>query len=80
MQSLGGERWLLSQRIGYIAYVLVLFHVFFMGRESWLNAAGWPKGMLPMSLVAFIIIAVVLLFRLLVIVLPQAKKTDVVQV
>lgn len=62
-KSMDLERWLRMQRVGYIGLILVFFHVFTMGIEGWLNTSGWPGGLLPISLVAAIVIAFVLLLK-----------------
>ena len=64
MESLGKERWLSVQRYGYLGMVLVLLHVTAMGLEGWLNPSGWPGGLLPISLVAAIVLALALLLKL----------------
>ncbi len=58
--------WIRIQRIGYLAFLFVLLHVLVMGIEGWLNPSAWPGGLLPISLVAFIIIALTLLLRIVV--------------
>src|SRR3989338_4741936 len=58
------QDWQNVQRTGYIAFFLVLLHVFVMGFEGWLTPDKWPGGLLPISLIAFIIIVFVLLVRL----------------
>ncbi len=74
MERLGGRNWLLSQRIGYIAYVLVLLHVAVMGWRGWLNSANWPGGLVPLSLISSVVIMAILLIRLLVIIAPVRKN------
>lgn len=63
-KSMEPERWLAVQRLGYLGLILVFFHVFIMGFEGWLKPAGWPGGLLPISLVAAIVIALVLLLKI----------------
>ncbi|MBI1999234.1 MAG: ferric reductase-like transmembrane domain-containing protein [Parcubacteria group bacterium] len=58
------ERWLAIQRFGYLGLVLVFFHVFVMGFEGWLRPAGWPGGLLPISLIAAVVIALALLLKI----------------
>lgn len=72
-QSMDRKKWLFIQRLGYVAFFLVLLHVFTMGFEGWLKPANFPGGLLPMSLIAFIIIALVLLMRLIVIIFPKKE-------
>jgi DMSO/TMAO reductase YedYZ heme-binding membrane subunit len=68
------KRWRLVQRLGYPALLLVLGHVLVMGLEGWLKPAGWPGGLLPISLVAFIIGALALLFRAVALIIPGEVK------
>lgn len=63
-ERLGTERFISIQRTGYLGLVLVFFHVLTMGYEGWLVPAGWPGGLLPISLIAATCIAMVLLVRL----------------
>lgn len=65
-KSMNQKKWLFVQRLGYLAFALVLFHVLFMGVSGWLRPETWPGGLLPMSLISFVIIAFVLLMRLIV--------------
>ena len=64
-QSMNQKKWLAIQRLGYLALILVILHVFVMGYKGWLNPSDWPGGFLPMSLIAFIVIALVLLVKIL---------------
>ncbi len=57
-------RWQRIQRLGYWAFLLIMLHVLVMGFAGWLTPATWPGGLLPISLVAFIIIAFTLLLRI----------------
>ncbi|HEY4510877.1 MAG TPA: hypothetical protein VJG29_00725 [Candidatus Paceibacterota bacterium] len=70
-KSMEVKRWLAVQRIGYLGLVLVLLHVFFMGFEAWLEPSGWPGGLLPISLVAAIVIALVLLIKVTALIFPK---------
>jgi len=71
--SMGQEHWLKIQRFGYLGLFLVFFHVFVMGFEGWMNPAGWPGGLLPISLVAAIVIALGLLLRVSSLILPKKQ-------
>jgi len=64
-EYLGEVRWRRVQRLGYWGLVLVGAHVFSMGIAGWLTPSHWPGGLLPMSLVAFIVIAAVFLVKLI---------------
>lgn len=74
-KSMAPKHWLTIQRLGYSAFALVMLHVFVMGLEGWLKPSGWPGGLLPISLVSFIIIALVLLLRIAIILFPKAKPS-----
>lgn len=63
-KSMDQKHWLAIQRFGYLGLVLVFFHVLSMGLEGWLKPEGWPGGLLPISMVAAIVIAVVLLLKI----------------
>lgn len=65
------KKWLFIQRLGYLAFFLVMLHVFVMGFKSWLKPSDWPGGLLPMSLIAFIVIFIVLFLRLIVLLLKR---------
>lgn len=70
-KSIDSRQWQALQRLGYFALLLVLLHVLVMGVEGWLKPAGWPGGLLPISLVAFVIIAFTLLIRAATILFPK---------
>ena len=72
-KSLGQKAWLSMQKEGYLALVLVLLHVLVMGFSGWLTPKDWPGGLLPISLIAFIVLVFVLLAKLVAIL---ARKTD----
>lgn len=57
------EKWRVIQRLGYLAFFFTMLHVAVMGFEGWLAPATWPGGLLPISLIAFIIIFTTLLLR-----------------
>lgn len=68
------KRWLSIQRFGYLGLILVFFHVLTMGMEGWLKPEGWPGNMLPISLVAAIIVAAVLLLKITALVFPKKNS------
>lgn len=72
VKSMDSQRWLVVQRLGYFGLILVIFHVFMMGIDGWLKPAGWPGGLLPISLVAAIVIALVLFLKITALVFPKA--------
>lgn len=63
-KDLDPRRWLAIQKLGYFGCVLVLLHVTIMGLEGWMKPADWPGGLLPISLVASIVIALVLVLKI----------------
>jgi len=63
--SVSYEKWKTAQRLGYIAFVFVLLHVFVMGFQGWLTPGHWPGGLVPVSLIAFSVILVALLIRII---------------
>lgn len=73
-KSMHKAQWKFTQRLGYIAFFMTLLHVFVMGYRGWLKPEGWPGGMLPISLLAFTVIAFVMLMRLAVIILNSSKN------
>ena len=72
------KRWLAIQRVGYLGLVLIFFHVFIMGFEGWLKPGGWPGGLLPISLVAAIVIALALLLKIAAMIFP--KETNEIKI
>ena len=62
-KALGGWRWKRSQRVGYLALLLVAVHLLFLGLSGWLTPGKWPAGMVPISLVAFVIALVPLVVK-----------------
>lgn len=71
--SMTPRHWLATQRLGYLSLILVFSHVFVMGFEGWLKPAGWPGGLLPISLIAAIVIAFVLLLKIAATFFPKEK-------
>jgi len=51
-KAIGGQRWKRSQRLGYVALILVVAHLVVLGLNGWLAPKGWPVGLPPISLVA----------------------------
>ncbi len=78
VKSIEPGRWLAVQRFGYLGLILIFFHVFVMGLAGWLKPAGWPGGLLPISLVAAIVIALALLLKIAAMVFP--KETNEIKV
>lgn len=69
-QSIQKDRWQAIQRMGYAGLLLVLLHVVIMGFGGWTKPGTWPGGLLPISLIAAIVIAVTLLLRIVVLLSP----------
>src|SRR3989344_2259783 len=72
-KSMKYGHWLEIQRTGYLAFFFILLHVSVMGFEGWLTPETWPGKLLPISLIAFIIIALALLARLAAMLVPEKK-------
>ena len=53
-KALGGWRWKRSQRIGYLALLLVSLHLVVLGLKGWLAPETWPGGLVPISLIGFV--------------------------
>lgn len=70
------NRWKSIQSKGYLAFLLVMLHVFTMGYSGWLKSEGWPGGLVPISLIAFIIIFNVLLAKILSLFTPFERKVS----
>ncbi len=62
-KAIGGKRWKRSQRLGYVALILVVVHLVALGLEGWLAPAGWNGGLPPISLVAVLAALVPLLVK-----------------
>ena len=62
-KALGGKRWKRSQRLGYLALILVVVHLVALGLEGWLAPSGWNGGLPPISLVAVLAALVPLLVK-----------------
>lgn len=75
-ERLQPQQWERIQHWGYVALVLTFFHVLSMGLSGWLKPEGWPGGLLPISMVAAIIIAFVLLLKLLSLLFPGNQEKN----
>ena len=62
-KALGGKRWKRSQRLGYLALILVVVHLVALGLEGWLAPSGWNGRLPPISLVAVLAALVPLLVK-----------------
>jgi DMSO/TMAO reductase YedYZ heme-binding membrane subunit len=74
-KALGGWRWKRTQRVGYLALILVAVHLIALGLKGWIAPAKWPSGFPPISLLAFIA-AVIPLFVKRRIVKEQQARTE----
>lgn len=63
LKALGGWRWKRSQRLGYVALVLIVIHLVALGLKGWLAPKGWPSGLPPISLMAFLVALVPLMVK-----------------
>lgn len=62
-KALGGWRWKRSQRVGYLALILTAAHLLSLGLKGWLTPGKWPSGMVPISLIAFVVAVIPLLVK-----------------
>jgi len=62
-KALGGWRWKRTQRLGYVALIFVVIHLFTLGLKGWLAPKGWPVGLPPISLIAVVAALVPLLVK-----------------
>lgn len=67
------KNWYFVQKLGYLAFALVMLHVLVMGWEGWLKPETWPGGMPPLTLISFAIIAIVLIMRGIVMISPKLR-------
>ena len=64
-EAIGADRWQRGQRMGYFSLLLAAGHILVMGLSGWLQPAGWPGSLPPISLVAFIAAVIPVLVKLL---------------
>jgi DMSO/TMAO reductase YedYZ heme-binding membrane subunit len=62
-KAIGGKRWKRSQRVGYLALILVVAHLVVLGLKGWLAPRGWPAGLPPISLLALVAALVPLVIK-----------------
>jgi len=62
-KALGGKRWKRTQRVGYLALMLIVAHLVVLGVKGWLAPKGWPANLPPISLLAVIAALVPLLVK-----------------
>jgi DMSO/TMAO reductase YedYZ heme-binding membrane subunit len=61
-KALGGKRWKRTQRMGYLALVLVVAHLVVLGVKGWLTPGKW-SWMPPVSLLAVLAAAFPILVK-----------------
>lgn len=71
-QSMQPGEWQRTQRLGYLAYFLVLLHVALMGWSGWWKLDSWKFGLVSISLISSLFIVFVFIMRALVM-----KRQDV---
>ncbi len=64
MKKLGKSRWSVFQRIGYIAFLMVMIHATMVGYHSWISPSTWYGGMPPITLICVTLIFLAISFRL----------------
>lgn len=62
--SLGAQRWLGYQRMGYAALALGCGHTFAMGYQGWLSPSTWPGMLPPMTMLGFAVALGTLVWKL----------------
>ena len=72
-KGLHPKQWLFVQRLGYLAFVFVLFHIIAMGYKGWFDSSGWPGGLYPITLIALVVILIVILLRVIVALFPRRQ-------
>jgi DMSO/TMAO reductase YedYZ heme-binding membrane subunit len=53
-ESLGLDRWLTLQRMGYLGLALTAVHCLAIGLPGWLTPSKWPGGLPPITLLGFL--------------------------
>ncbi len=64
IEAVGVDRWKRGQRLGYVSLLISGGHVLVMGLTGWLTPAGWHGYLPPVSLVAFSVVLLVLLVKI----------------
>jgi DMSO/TMAO reductase YedYZ heme-binding membrane subunit len=75
-KKLGGIRWNRSQRMGYGALLLVTVHLITLGLKGWLTPEKWPSGLIPISLIAFIIAVIPLVVKRITVVEMERQRSE----
>lgn len=75
-QSMKYHQWKRLQRTGYIAFVMVFFHIFLIKWQGWIDPSNWLNGLPPASLVGASFIVFVLLMRSIVLLSHIRKQNE----
>ena len=75
-KALGGWRWKRSQRVGYVALILVVVHLVVLGVKGWMTPSKWPSGFVPISLIACVIAIVPLAVKRRLVKEQERKKAE----
>lgn len=75
-KALGGWRWKRSQRLGYLALLLVSVHLVVLGLEGWIAPEEWTAGIPPISLLAFAVAVLPLLVKRQLVRERQAREQE----
>ena len=75
-KALGGWRWKRTQRVGYLALVLVVVHLLALGLKGWLAPKGWTAGLPPISLLAFLAALVPLVVKRRLVLRKQMRERE----
>jgi DMSO/TMAO reductase YedYZ heme-binding membrane subunit len=68
VKNLSGKKWLLMQRVGYLAILFVIGHTVAMGYTGWIKPESWPFYIPPISLIGSIVAVPAILLRLYVLI------------
>lgn len=74
--SMKYHKWKSLQRTGYIAFVMVFFHIFFIKWQGWVDPSNWLNGLPPASLVGASFMVFVLLMRFAVLLSHIGKQNE----
>ena len=79
IRMLGGHRWKTVQRVGYVALILTLFHIFIVASARWQQ---WQAGKvdMPTNFLIFVFGIVVLVARLLALIVDKKRAATTIPV
>jgi DMSO/TMAO reductase YedYZ heme-binding membrane subunit len=75
-KALGGWRWKRTQRVGYLALVLVVVHLVVLGFKGWLTPGKWTAGLPPISLLACLVALVPLVVKRKLVLARERRKRE----